>query len=1096
MTPTMAKDDPPPSHSSIRFRLTQLDTLNVSPTESSPLGLRTSPFLPRGQQLYKVPVVRIFGATPAGQRVVAHIHGVMPYFYVQYEGTLDPDAVHKYIRRLGASLNYATAASLGRIKTNKPIDRGKHQYVAYIALCKGIPFYGFHVGYRYFLKIYCLHSRFKSRMAELLRTGKVMNPYFQTESLGANARRVQPSELKIFEEHIPFHLQFMLDHNLYGCGWVELADCQFRRPLPDEHISSSTEGPVYLASNVPEFRLGPVDLSKSSYCPLELDCHASSIINRHDVKERRLHHDFVELFQDPILNDEKLVQSVKELWEDERKRRRERGQAGPEEVHETGPTSQRDYGTGEQPRWFMEPQLRAQIEELIQKQQPKVIDPTKHGPTDSDTTLKNFIKPESRLSQLIPTAFQAVEAIYVSKWLNDELEDNPYGVWAINGIGIGLSNKVDNDPALKETDATFCEETEEPLGIDIAAIQSQMETYNDEGQDEENDLVGDAVLGAIEEEEEEFDELNWDEIDLQDGTVQREMRPGGSKNVTPTKGHSIDSLTLSNSPSVSPSKRSPINHKASRSPCKLDVNQSTLKRERLAEDDGFYQPKVGKMMRFVERLQQEVTDPDSDLPNKVASLRGDITTPMKSNSLLEQSSPDSLSLQQPMASASAISDASFMSQSSHVDEQAKMKLDFAILTQTQRPKRHWQEARWFRHCAPCPTTGELMKSLTEFDLPMKVYRDPFYSDLNDVPDRKREYAGRQYTLLGSSLRFIREFNHAVKGFGPVAPLSQKSIPNVLRWEFATLPPTLSDLKKSVSTNKTKSGQNFLLVSQVEGPTQHSGGFKFTPVKSKSTMQGSQLMDVLAVEVHADSQNDRRPDPAVDQIKVLFYCYKTEREDVPLTRPELGTQTGLIMVDERSEESRTATQSLKIPKYALDHCCIELVDTEIELLNSLIDKVRLWDPEVLTGFELESWSWGYVMRRGRELDFDLIYEFSRTKSESQGRFAGKDDKWGYTHGSSIKITGRHVLSIWRIIRSELALNQYTFENVVNHVLRTRVPHYSFSTLAKWWQKGTFEQRRRVLMYYIVRVEFEIKLVDETEMISRNASVLFFFTVGRY
>jgi hypothetical protein len=70
------------------------------------------------------------------------------------------------------------------------------------------------------------------------------------------------------------------------------------------------------------------------------------------------------------------------------------------------------------------------------------------------------------------------------------------------------------------------------------------------------------------------------------------------------------------------------------------------------------------------------------------------------------------------------------------------------------------------------------------------------------------------------------------------------------------------------------------------------------------------------------------------------------------------------------------------------------------------------------------------------DFDLVYEFGRVRSESYGRFAGKDDKWGYTHGSSIKITGRHVLSIWRIIRSELPLTQYTFENVVYHVLRTR------------------------------------------------------------
>lgn len=89
------RGDVPVDSSSIRFRLTQLDTHNISPSESSPLCLRTSPFLPRGQQFYKVPVVRLFGATQAGQRVVAHVHGAMPYFYVQYEAAIDPDTGQK-----------------------------------------------------------------------------------------------------------------------------------------------------------------------------------------------------------------------------------------------------------------------------------------------------------------------------------------------------------------------------------------------------------------------------------------------------------------------------------------------------------------------------------------------------------------------------------------------------------------------------------------------------------------------------------------------------------------------------------------------------------------------------------------------------------------------------------------------------------------------------------------------------------------------------------------------------------------------------------------------------------------------------------------
>ncbi len=59
------------------------------------------------------------------------------------------------------------------------------------------------------------------------------------------------------------------------------------------------------------------------------------------------------------------------------------------------------------------------------------------------------------------------------------------------------------------------------------------------------------------------------------------------------------------------------------------------------------------------------------------------------------------------------------------------------------------------------------------------------------------------------------------------------------------------------------------------------------------------------------------------------------------------------------------------------------------------------------------------------------------SRAPGRTAGGGyDAWGMKTTSTFKVIGRHVLNLWRIMRSEQTLNIYTFENVVFQLLRRR------------------------------------------------------------
>lgn len=73
-----------------RFRLNCIDNYQATPTDLDPV-LRRNPGPSGRLGAPEVPVIRAFGATETGQKVCAHIHGALPYLYVEYNGSLETD---------------------------------------------------------------------------------------------------------------------------------------------------------------------------------------------------------------------------------------------------------------------------------------------------------------------------------------------------------------------------------------------------------------------------------------------------------------------------------------------------------------------------------------------------------------------------------------------------------------------------------------------------------------------------------------------------------------------------------------------------------------------------------------------------------------------------------------------------------------------------------------------------------------------------------------------------------------------------------------------------------------------------------------------
>ena len=99
----------------------------------------------------------------------------------------------------------------------------------------------------------------------------------------------------------------------------------------------------------------------------------------------------------------------------------------------------------------------------------------------------------------------------------------------------------------------------------------------------------------------------------------------------------------------------------------------------------------------------------------------------------------------------------------------------------------------------------------------------------------------------------------------------------------------------------------------------------------------------------------------DEVLGVFYCFQSDGEAVDNCKVP-GCHVGMIL---RSSLDAFASASRFPPHDILP----EEAESEIELLHLVVDKVRMFDPDILSGWEVQSASWGYLSRRmqvyGRE-----------------------------------------------------------------------------------------------------------------------------------
>ncbi|KAJ5520105.1 C4-type zinc-finger of DNA polymerase delta [Penicillium fimorum] len=1051
----------------------------------------------------KVPVIRIFGATETGQRVCVHVHGAFPYLYIEYNGSLAPEDVNSAIRSLHFSIDHALAVSFRR----NAYDR-RTAFVAHITLVKGVPFYGYHVGWRFFFKIYLLNPFHTTRLVDLLHQGAVMK------------RPLQP-----YEAHVQYIPQWMCDYNLYGCATMSCSQVKFRAPVPEYLELSNLEHRWHDRSIPPENILDHPALQKQSHCALEADICVQDILNRLDVKERPLHHDFTEFLKPAAVN-ERLVPSMAGLWQDETRRRKKRmgitdpGSTpfGPEELVSMS-ADPRDQLRG---GWIHEEEFRKMASQLAANE--------KHEDSNKDTTFGTFLDTDDQAKN-VKTALDSVEDFFPDKISTltfdssrsqGSAEQKVPEIWVDEGLALSsqadgqyysdsdqggslLEGKIEQEPETKE----------DPLG----------ESFYDEVFDE---LPFSDVAAPVEPAETSNPKAIMDGVYKEENIVTQEKRTrdqGQSRSMAPKRQH-LEALDPYHSSTKRP------RHMATRGlPEGLLEPPNTRKHQQDDKQKSVFfnsnldshaetsssEPKSSSSQRTVRPKAHSYTsglkfpvvkDPNDPLTimrysqDEANSSRKDSESSQHLLGSFPSGSDTEMSgkINENQSSSELYSSATVMGPVSldpHLAETMKnlhLSFDFAPNT----------SLRCFKFASP--TSSEVSSTINEYGRPSVVYQKAFYSDETDVPERPREYGGREFRLESNTIHYLPDFDPTAEApamFGEQIPTAydrhrQEKVDQDLRegctarvWEFAPVPPSRSEvirwfaeLEASQASNQ-KAAQNIPVekshfLSQIEGPTQKNAhGFKYSQnAVSTSVEHQAQHMSTMSLEVHVNTRGTLMANPEEDEITCMFWCIQSEDEDLEVNSHLPGVHVGMVYHGEGERPEAKISKALTID--------VEHEPTELDLINRLIDLVRYYDPDIITGYEVHNASWGYMVERARKkYDFDICEELSRTKSQSNGRFGKEADQWGFNHSSSVRITGRHMFNIWRAMKGELNLLQYTMENVVFHVLHRRIPHYSPKDLTQWHQSGKPRNIFKVVEYFSSRVQMNLEILEANELAPRTS-----------
>ncbi|KAG2785806.1 DNA polymerase zeta catalytic subunit [Phytophthora cactorum] len=1041
---------------------------------SSPLpagAVEKLPASPCYLRAREVPVVRIFGATPAGQKALVHVHGMFPYFYFRAEDDPDfedPERLRTLLPRLAKDIEAANASKQQQRQQNNGNATAKFnpcKIIAKMLIVQGTPFYGYHPRPKLFVQIFLYNPRVVASVVQLLESG------------GIGERRFQP-----YEAHIPFLLQVFADYNIEGMNNVAFSDVKFRFPLPvtQEHLAEAQESGEYRAIFLPttpiekisgldknatplKGRYAPVPqtpkrwFDRQSSCALEADVAAACILNPKQFESQQKAAEGT--------GELRNVPSLAAIWKEERLRRIQNGETGTPMMSlslQRNPDALRGSSMSASPaasassllsQSFFQKKMKDSVDavmEELEKQEEEQR--TKGGYVD---TLSAGDVISCGNSFAAESEFSYSQAELESNFKRDSDQETAEEDEAI--VNILLEMQQVGEPGHKE---------------DEWQVKDEHDGYNTPDDNDDDEGIG-----------------KWDNRDDEIGDILASQRlveeHNASQGTDSPKGSGWwDIAERESRPIASPLSElgSPrvILHTPNWRSKKSSLNAARSIRFGATPED---LPLVGDIEDLLPPRPQEpipLTPPEEE-SDPVDRLQLSLTPhpqPLRAN------------------------------------------------PRVQPPKAAAGNKRLWVFSPEPPTYSQILASSHTQGVDPMQYQPAFYSNAADIPGKAMVFGGKKFDFTPQSTSNLPVFDTtatrqllnplcsggstASMDSTPWCKLSLLKTPSGLHQRGekvrhlrmpVRLPPDTSVVEAWVSSDAEQH--------RIPAKARHKRARpSLTSTMSPSIKLTSSTIlsniTILSLEIFAGSRGNMLPNPLYDPVNVI--CYAVEAQEGPTDYKT--KERGFLMLKADGME-QTTPKSVALCVDSRD-ISVLIVSDERELLHSLEALIRRWDPDFLAGFEVQKASIGYLVDRASQLDINLIQSLSRLPSaridprntttvpDQEGdsqKEASIGTTWGVNKAAGLWLHGRYILNLWRLTRSELKLSRYALEDVVWAVLKRTYPVYSAEKLTLWFQEGG-QMRWKVVRYCLERATLNLQIISKMQLITKTSEMARLFGIDFY